>query len=277
MKDSKNNIPRYRIGEIVKSTGISSFALKHYEKNGLLQPRIDEESGYRYYDVSDMGDAVAIRNLRKLNFSVKEIKDIEEGLSWENFMHRVKEKVDENVRQINWLMRANQSLEKRIQWMKRAGKHKNQWEMDTVASFDFMEHCRAGELLPDVLTSKADIWIRESCASYMAVRIPYEHLGTDSSGNAYWGFLLFDNDKEEEPPIDEHETYHFCGGDCLLYYYSQPTRQLFSPDYAESGIRAAVSQGYRIAGDVYGIFLGETIEEDIKKEDYIFFIPIKKD
>ena len=50
-------------------------ALRYYDRIGLLKPvRVDEETGYRYYDEKQAVDFVKIKNLQQAQFSIKEIK-----------------------------------------------------------------------------------------------------------------------------------------------------------------------------------------------------------
>lgn len=51
--------------------------LRHYEKMGLFKPaEVDEWTGYRYYDVSQMQTLNNIRRLKDIGFSLEEILDL---------------------------------------------------------------------------------------------------------------------------------------------------------------------------------------------------------
>jgi DNA-binding transcriptional MerR regulator len=56
------------IGPFSASSGLSVRSLRHYDEIGLLRPsRVDATSGYRYYELSQLRDARAIRRLRDLD------------------------------------------------------------------------------------------------------------------------------------------------------------------------------------------------------------------
>jgi DNA-binding transcriptional MerR regulator len=55
---------------------ISKRMLRYYDEKGLLKPRRDKETGYRYYNDSDVERSNKIKLLRKYDFSVEEIKEI---------------------------------------------------------------------------------------------------------------------------------------------------------------------------------------------------------
>lgn len=65
----------FKIGEFSKLCKLTIKALRFYEKEGLLIPAyVDEWSGYRFYEASQLETAAAIKALRQLDFSVEEIK-----------------------------------------------------------------------------------------------------------------------------------------------------------------------------------------------------------
>jgi len=64
-----------KIGEFSKLSMLTIKALRFYEEEGILLPRkIDDETGYRYYDTKQLITASKIKSLRQLDFSIEEIK-----------------------------------------------------------------------------------------------------------------------------------------------------------------------------------------------------------
>ena len=45
---------KYKTSELASLAGISSRTLRYYDEIGLLKPKRDAESNYRYYDESDV-------------------------------------------------------------------------------------------------------------------------------------------------------------------------------------------------------------------------------
>ena len=67
----------YSIGEFSRISGLSIKALRIYHEMEVLVPRkIDESSGYRYYDRNNYERAMIIKSLRDLEFGLTNIKDI---------------------------------------------------------------------------------------------------------------------------------------------------------------------------------------------------------
>ena len=57
------------IGEFARRSRLSVKALRLYDKRGVLVPsRVDQASGYRYYDTAQLDDARLVVMMRQLQF-----------------------------------------------------------------------------------------------------------------------------------------------------------------------------------------------------------------
>ena len=64
------------IGEFARRSRLSVKALRLYDKRHVLVPaRVDEVSGYRYYDVAQLEAARLISMLRQLDLSLAAISE----------------------------------------------------------------------------------------------------------------------------------------------------------------------------------------------------------
>lgn len=65
------------IGEFSQMCMVTAKTLRHYDGIGLLKPaRYQAETGYRYYDASQLKDMQFIRKLKNYGFSLEEIKEL---------------------------------------------------------------------------------------------------------------------------------------------------------------------------------------------------------
>lgn len=76
----------YKINEISKLYGIGPDSLRYYEKLGILSPRRDT-NGYRLYSLKDLYKLNIIKDLRSLDFSMRQIKDYLDEQSIENTLN----------------------------------------------------------------------------------------------------------------------------------------------------------------------------------------------
>jgi len=99
-----------RIGEFSKLTNVPIRTLRYYDEINLFIPiTIDLFTGYRYYSEEQIEDLKLINKLKKLGFSLEEIKT-----NWNNFtdelmikkQQELKEKqknINENIKEIDYL------------------------------------------------------------------------------------------------------------------------------------------------------------------------------
>ena len=91
-----------RIGELAKFFGISVKALRVYERMGLLAPaKTDDQNNYRYYTADQIKELDAVISLKRLGFTLSEIKKLlKGGMTHETFMEalvRKKTKWEEDI------------------------------------------------------------------------------------------------------------------------------------------------------------------------------------
>lgn len=65
---------RYTIGEAAKKLQVSTRTLRFYEEKDLVRPAYTEENGYRFYEKDQIRQLELILFLKKLGFSLKQIK-----------------------------------------------------------------------------------------------------------------------------------------------------------------------------------------------------------
>lgn len=65
----------WKVGELARWTGVSVRTLHYYDEIGLLRPSRTTEAGYRLYTEGDVIRLQQIKSLRKLGFSLEEIKE----------------------------------------------------------------------------------------------------------------------------------------------------------------------------------------------------------
>ena len=69
-----------KIGDFSRLSHLTVKALRFYEKEKLLIPAsVDEWTGYRYYETSQLEDAAKIKACRQLDLSIDEIRAILSG------------------------------------------------------------------------------------------------------------------------------------------------------------------------------------------------------
>ena len=75
MIDNLDENKFFSIGEFVKICGTTRATLYHYEKIGLLTPKMNEVNSYRYYKLFDYYLFMYIAHLTRIGFSLLEIRE----------------------------------------------------------------------------------------------------------------------------------------------------------------------------------------------------------
>ncbi len=93
---------KLRVKEFSDFCNISVRALHLYDKIDLFHPCIiDETNGYRYYDVSQLLELNTIISLKKVGFTLSEIKNLKKhGFSRQDIVESLENKILENRRQM---------------------------------------------------------------------------------------------------------------------------------------------------------------------------------
>lgn len=74
---------KYKTSELASLAGISSRTLRYYDEIGLLKPKRDAESNYRYYDESDVDTLQQILFFKEMGFELEKIKKLIKTLNKE--------------------------------------------------------------------------------------------------------------------------------------------------------------------------------------------------
>ena len=105
----------YKIGDFSKMSKVTIKALRYYEKEGLLKPVfIDQNTGYRYYETSQLVEISKIISLRQAGIPIKEIKKILNGEDIVTILKSRKKEIEKNLININMeLSKINYLLEEK--------------------------------------------------------------------------------------------------------------------------------------------------------------------
>ena len=93
----------YKIGEVAKLLGISSETVRYYEREGVIQSqKIDQGSGYRYYEALDINALMRVRMYRNYGFTLQEAKEMLNFCTLEDIAKRLEDKKRELQAAVDW-------------------------------------------------------------------------------------------------------------------------------------------------------------------------------
>lgn len=115
----------YKISEISKLYGIGVDSLRYYEKIGVLKPRRGA-NGYRLYSLKEIYKLNIIKDLRKLDFSMKQIKEYLKNQSVDNTLELLEEEKNLIEKQLDELKLKQKLIGNRIETLKSSSKLKTE-------------------------------------------------------------------------------------------------------------------------------------------------------
>lgn len=103
------------IGEMAKLRNVTVDTLRHYDKVGLLKPYYtDPKTGYRYYSIYQYEVLGTIKELRKIGFSIEEIKEFLTNRNVKKSVQLLQKSVDNIQEKIKELQDIHNTLMTRI-------------------------------------------------------------------------------------------------------------------------------------------------------------------
>jgi len=107
----------YTIGEVSKIYDIATDSLRYYEKKGLVIPQ-RRDNGYRIYSLEEIWRLNLIKDLRKLGFSVEQIKNYIDDRN----IRKTKELIEREIilieKEIKPLIRVQNKLKSKLKLIK---------------------------------------------------------------------------------------------------------------------------------------------------------------
>ncbi|KQO15734.1 DNA-binding transcriptional regulator, MerR family [Paenibacillus algorifonticola] len=64
------------IGKVAEMAGVNTSAIRHWEKEGLIQSERDKENGYRIFTVPELRKILVISSLRKTIYYIENMKEL---------------------------------------------------------------------------------------------------------------------------------------------------------------------------------------------------------
>lgn len=135
----------FQIGDVAKMFHISVGSLRHYEKEGLLQPEyIDPKSNYRYYSIRQFEVLNTIRYLRALDMPLYQIADF--------IQNRNINKIEEKLLKQKELIKEKQ---KQLSMIERKIDHR-------LSTLYQAQHCSLNEIKIVKKESSNIVWIQDT-------------------------------------------------------------------------------------------------------------------
>ena len=232
-----------KIGEFSKLSEVSIRMLRHYDEIDLLKPvKIDEFTGYRYYDEEQLYIMVRINSLKKMGFGLAAVKDIlkayEDKEELEKYLMAQQTELYKELKEVNG----------KIELLERA--------LKSIRKDETMKYDVVIKTLPERKVAS----VRQIIPSYKDEGILWDMLfkETEKSGlrlaePAFMGAVLHDNEYKDENVDIEVQA-------AVVGDYTTVASVVFNGPYEQFGSAYAAiadwvsKNGYKFAGALRNIY-----------------------
>lgn len=272
---------RYKIGAVSKMLNIPVETIRYLEKQGLLSPERDADSGYRYYDIWDVNRLLDYKKYRQIGFSSKEAVNIVKGSSLKSLIRQLDRKKQE-AEYLSDYYRAKMLKLKNFQIMlsyasEMDGKYlilnrpenyslfTRYYNGKDVRHRDAQDTGGGYEELTNQYPFVEHIYrIRTDCAQ---AEKAYDTVQLGFTVKKQWV------DRIHIRLLPQME--HLPAVSSIFTILRMGEKQFFSAELLKDTFEYAKRNGYQIQGDITGIYIA-TVEENGSKVRYVeIWVPIK--
>lgn len=102
------------IGQLAKQTGLTTVAIRYYERCLLLPPSERSQAGYRQYPTSILSRINFIQNAKYVGFELKEIKSLLDLQDQQQSSSAVKSQIQKKIAHIQKKIAALQKMKRTL-------------------------------------------------------------------------------------------------------------------------------------------------------------------
>ncbi len=256
---------RYTISEMASLLGVTTHTLRYYEKMGLIRPEVNEDTGYRYYTVTDTRRFNLCRELRAAELSLEECRELigaptveqsDEMLAHQIAQLRRRQVLDElAIRFLECTREQYRTLEQdagRV-WVE------NFPEMWRLTFSQEEEANRDKELQAE----KAE-WLECMPAARWVSRLPRRVMEQFRSCKHEYDYgLMIEADAARQLGLQRTKHVEMvCGGDYLTTIWKKEYRGSFGWDSLEDLHAEIVRRGFRAVGETFSSIVASREQPD---------------
>lgn len=131
---------RFTIHQVSELTGLSSDAIRLYEKKGLITPIRDDSNGYRYYSIDDIHRIAAVSLYRKMDIGIPEINQLFNKRNLSEISRSFAYMLEENDKRIQLLKRQNERLKSIKGTIDMLREHENKYSIAELPEYYILHH-----------------------------------------------------------------------------------------------------------------------------------------
>lgn len=269
----------YKIGEVSYIYGLSNDSIRYYERLGIVTPKRDNDSSYRYYDTWDVNFLIDCLRYKSYGFSLKDVEQILRADDLQKFELRCRERENELLKTIHELSDTLKQLSKMRQSI--ASIHARLGQFIQTESPEMIwqrqqnnHEDEKGELVQNADAETVREWVWHM--NHLGHTFVMPTYGSGQEFNEYcWGFSLSPADLIRLK-LDIPETAEFLPSYRSIYtVFAADDEGSFIPCLQEQVLDPIKKMNYKITDPPRGNLLVR-VHEDGKMKRYIeVWVPIE--
>ena len=269
----------YKIGEVSSIFGLSNDAIRYYESRGILTPRRDEESGYRYYDSWEMNFLLDCLRYRSYDFSISDIEQMLKNDDCEDVEEKLRRRERELIEQIN----EQKNVLKMVSHMKKDLREirSRLGEFNIEKSPEMIWQCQREKITSEegkLLHGKGAEIVREWAKHmlFLGHTFVMPALRESQVFDEYsWGFSLSPEKFSEFGLKMTDSTVYLPSYQSLHTVFFAQAEDTFMPCIQEQVLQPIKNKGYRISNPPFGNLLVRVHENGKMKRYFEVWVPIE--
>lgn len=268
----------YKIGEVSSTFGLSNDTIRYYESRGIVTPKRDEDSGYRYYDSWDMNFLLDCLRYRSYDFAISDIEQMLKSDDCEDVEQKLRVREKELIEQIE----EQKNILKQVSKMKRDLRDikSRLGEFNIEKSPEMIWQCQRdkikseeGTLLHGEEAKNVREWARHMLhLGHTFVMPPLKDRETFDEYS--WGFSLSPAKFKELGLEMTESTIYLPSCQSIHTVFVAGGKETFMPSIHEQVIDPVKSRGYRITSPPFGNLLVRVHENGEMKRYVEVWVPI---
>lgn len=262
----------FTIHEVSELLGLSSDAIRLYEKKGLITPIRDASNGYRYYSVDDIHRIAAISLYRKMGIGIAEINALFDKDDLMEISSTFEEMLKDNHRKMELLKKQEERLKNIKSSVDMLSEHEGKYSIAELSEKYILHHQDSISLN---YRDMKDVF-RSVVYPYGNFRYVIEKIGPDSYMGKSFEFVV-DSSVLQLTEWGKLSEYMDSTRKCKCIYTVCSKNRIDTTPWDFKMMQQYIKEnGLKCQGEAYAFYMYSIIAGDKFKDYYEVYVPIEE-
>lgn len=251
--------------------GFTRDQLRLYEKRGIIEPEVNPNNRYRYYDDWQVDLLWDCRYYQAMGFSLAEIAEITQADDLEELEGRIDRRVSALEHDLRYRELVLEESRRNLDMLRESKSLLGSFRLGRHEGCVFVPLRRGHELIVEPGSGATAF-----CESYAGVTVPYFWYPRANEGSYYWGFAIRTTVCDElGEGLDEDVLTRIAPRQALVTCVDAGQRGGFGRELFVDLFEEAARRGLEPAGGIQGVLLARVHEEDGYHRYLRAFLPVQ--